>query len=65
MLVEHPGGIGRGLGPAMTLVGLHHLQDKGLPSVMLYVDEKNTNAIRVYERLGFTRHATDVCFSRP
>jgi len=56
---------GRGLGPAMTLVGLHHLQDKGLPSVMLYVDEKNTNAIRVYERLGFTRHATDVCFSRP
>ncbi|HUR14058.1 MAG TPA: mycothiol synthase [Mycobacteriales bacterium] len=55
---------GRGLGPAMTLVGLHHLQDKGLPSVMLYVDEKNTNAIRVYERLGFNRHATDVCFSR-
>jgi mycothiol synthase len=55
---------GRGLGPAMTLLGLHHLKDKGVPSVMLYVDETNTNAIRVYERLGFTRHATDVCFSR-
>lgn len=55
---------GRGLGPAMTLVGLHHLQARGLPSVMLYVDETNTNAIRVYERLGFTRHAVDVCFSR-
>lgn len=55
---------GRGLGPAMTLVGLHHLKDTGVPSVMLYVDETNTNAIRVYERLGFRRHATDVCFSR-
>ena len=55
---------GRGLGPALTLLGLHHLQERGLSSVMLYVDEDNTNAIRVYERLGFTRHATDVCFSR-
>ena len=55
---------GRGLGPALTLVGLHSLRDRGLRSVMLYVDEGNTNAIRVYERLGFTRYATDVCFSR-
>jgi mycothiol synthase len=55
---------GHGLGPALTLLGLHHLRDKGLGSVMLYVDETNTNAIRVYERLGFTRHSTDVCFSR-
>jgi mycothiol synthase len=56
---------GNGLGPALTLLGLHHLQEHGVPSVMLYVDETNTNAIRVYERLGFTRHMTDVCFSRP
>jgi mycothiol synthase len=56
---------GRGLGPALTLIGLHHLQEQGLDEVLLYVDESNTNAIRVYERLGFTRYATDVCWARP
>jgi mycothiol synthase len=56
---------GRGLGPALTLIGLHHLQEQGLDEVLLYVDESNVNAIRVYERLGFTRYATDVCWARP
>jgi mycothiol synthase len=54
---------GRGLGPALTLLGLHHLQQQALPSVMLYVDETNTNAIGVYERLGFSRHSVDVCYA--
>ena len=55
---------GRGLGPALTLAGLHSLRRRGLDSVLLYVDESNATATRVYERLGFVRAATDVCWSR-
>ena len=55
---------GRGLGPALTLIGLHALQQRGLAEAMLYVDETNPNAIRVYERLGFRRSATDICYAR-
>ena len=55
---------GRGLGPVLTVIGLKHLQDKGLREALLYVDEENTNAIGVYERLGFVRTSTDVCFHR-
>ncbi len=55
---------GRGLGPALTLAGLHSLAERGLDDVLLYVDESNHAAVRVYERLGFVRTATDVCWSR-
>ena len=55
---------GRGLGPWLTLVGLHSLHSRGLASVLLYVDESNAAAVRTYERLGFTRHAVDVMYSR-
>jgi len=55
---------GTGLGKALTIVGLRHLRQLGLPDAMLYVDADNEAAIRLYTGLGFTRWETDVMFSR-
>lgn len=57
-----PGQRGSGLGRALTLTGLRYLRSRGLVRAMLYVDEANTPAIRLYESLGFTHYSTDVMF---
>jgi mycothiol synthase len=59
-----PGERGTGLGRALTLIGLRYLRGRGLPQVMLYVDETNAAAIGLYESLGFTHWDTDVMYSR-
>lgn len=59
-----PGHRGTGLGRALTLAGLHYLRDRGLAQVMLYVDEDNVPAIRMYRALGFTRWRTDAMYRR-
>jgi mycothiol synthase len=54
---------GTGLGRALTLIGLQYLRSRGLPEVMLYVDEANGAAIRLYQSLGFAHSGTDVMFA--
>jgi mycothiol synthase len=55
---------GSGLGRALTLAGLGYLRDRGLAQAMLYVDEDNVPAIRLYQALGFTRTRTDAMYRR-
>jgi mycothiol synthase len=50
---------GLGLGRAMTIAGLEHLAQRGLAVAMLYVDESNSAAMALYQRLGFTTHHAD------
>ncbi|MFC6080170.1 mycothiol synthase [Sphaerisporangium aureirubrum] len=54
---------GGGLGKALTVAGLTYLRSRGLPEVMLYVDEDNPAAIRLYTALGFARWDVDVMYS--
>ena len=55
---------GSGLGRALTLAGLRYLRDRGADQAMLYVDEDNVPAIRMYEGLGFTRTMVDAMYRR-
>lgn len=47
---------GQGWGPALVLAGLDHLAARGVRDAVLYVDETNTPARALYEKLGFVPH---------
>lgn len=55
-----PDAQGMRLGRALTDLGLAHLRARGLGEVLLYVEEDNTAAVRLYEGRGFRRSAVDV-----
>ncbi|MEV0947731.1 mycothiol synthase [Rhodococcus sp. NPDC049939] len=59
-----PDAQGRGLGQLLTLAGLHYLRDRGLASVLLYVEGDNISALRTYQRLGFEKYHVDVAYAR-
>ena len=56
---------GRGLGRPLTLLGLHHLRDRGMADVILYVDGDNPAALAVYRGLGFTTRSVDRMYAAP
>ena len=59
-----PGAQGLGLGRALTDLGLAHLRGRGLAEVLLYVEEDNQAAVRLYAARGFHRFAVDVAWHR-
>ena len=59
-----PDAQGMHLGAALTDLGLAHLRGRGLGTVMLYVEESNATAVRLYEKRGFTRFSVDVAWHR-
>jgi len=62
-----PAAQGRGIGAALTLVGLHHLAERlaasSEPTVMLYVEADNVAAVNTYRRLGFEVYSVDVAYA--
>jgi mycothiol synthase len=59
----HPIYHGKGLGRFITLIGMHHLVNRGCSTLTLYVDENNVPAVKLYKSLDFTIHHEDVCYS--
>ncbi len=58
---------GRGLGKALTVVGMRHLAGRlaggEQPEVMLYVESDNAAALATYRALGFTVAGVDTAFA--
>jgi len=63
-----PSAQGRGLGAALTVMGLHHLAERlsgagAGAQVMLYVEADNAAAVKTYRRLGFDVVNSDVAYT--
>jgi mycothiol synthase len=58
-----PAAQGRGLGRAITAVGLDHLAGLGVRRILLYVESDNAPAIATYSHLGFHHTETHVQYA--
>ncbi|MGV9802148.1 mycothiol synthase [Mycobacterium sp. NPDC003449] len=62
-----PAAQGRGLGAALTLIGLHHLAKRltanSQATVLLYVEADNSAAVNTYRKLGFEVYAVDAAYA--
>jgi mycothiol synthase len=54
VIAAHPRAHGRGLGPALVAAGLDHLASRGLRMSVLWTEESNLPARRMYDAMGFT-----------
>jgi mycothiol synthase len=61
----HPKVQGQRLGERLLTAGLQHLVDRGLRTVLLYVEGDNTAAVRLYEKWGFGVFSADIQYSPP
>jgi len=59
VVANAPAGQGQGLGRALTIAGLEHLQRRGVSEVLLYVESDNLPARNLYAGLGFEHAARD------
>lgn len=65
VLAVDPDAQSGGLGAALAAAGMEHLRHRGLGEVLLYTEADNAAAIRMYRKLGFVHHHTDVEFLTP
>ncbi|MHB8621252.1 MAG: mycothiol synthase, partial [Chloroflexota bacterium] len=52
-------------GHSLTIIGLEHMQRRGMRDASAYVDALNSRALSLYYDLGFTVDHADVCYSKP
>lgn len=62
VIAVDPSFAGAGLGRALTLAGLDSLARRRVATAMLYVDDDNAAAMKLYRSLGFEDHHTDRAF---
>ena len=64
MMGVDPSYHGQGLGRAILVAGINYLQRRGMTTIELTVDSRNTGAKRLYQSVGFKRRGTTLWYQR-